>query len=71
MIQSLHISGFKLFRELTLPKLGQLNLFVGENNTGKSWRLSVCMQVGLLSSIFWRLHLAGTQAECVHGYLTG
>ena len=36
MIQSLHISGFKLFRELTLPKLGRLNLFVGENNTGKS-----------------------------------
>jgi predicted ATPase len=36
MIQSLHISGFKLFREITLPKLGRLNLFVGENNTGKS-----------------------------------
>src|SRR5271157_300240 len=36
MIQSLHISGFKLFREFTLPKLGRLNLFVGENNTGKS-----------------------------------
>jgi len=36
MIKSLHISGFKLFREMTLPKLGRLNLFVGENNTGKS-----------------------------------
>jgi len=35
-MQSLHISGFKLFREITLPKLGRLNLFVGENNTGKS-----------------------------------
>lgn len=36
MIESLHVAGFKLFRDLTLPKLGQLNLFVGENNTGKS-----------------------------------
>jgi predicted ATPase len=36
MIDSLHIAGFKLFRDLTLPKLGRLNLFVGENNTGKS-----------------------------------
>jgi energy-coupling factor transporter ATP-binding protein EcfA2 len=36
MIESLHISGFKLFRDITLPKLGRLNLFVGENNSGKS-----------------------------------
>jgi hypothetical protein len=36
MIPSLHISGFKLFRELDLPKLGSLNLFVGKNNTGKT-----------------------------------
>lgn len=36
MISSLHISGFKLFRDLDLPKLGSLNLFVGKNNTGKT-----------------------------------
>ncbi len=36
MIPSLHISGFKLFRDIDLPKLGSLNLFVGKNNTGKS-----------------------------------
>lgn len=36
MIDSLHIAGYKLFRDITLPKLGRLNLFVGENNTGKS-----------------------------------
>ena len=36
MIESLHIAGFKLFRDLTLPKLGRMNLFVGENNTGKT-----------------------------------
>jgi AAA15 family ATPase/GTPase len=36
MIPSLHITGFKLFRDLELPKLGSLNLFVGKNNTGKT-----------------------------------
>jgi hypothetical protein len=36
MIESFHVSGFKLFRDITLPKLGRLNLLVGENNTGKS-----------------------------------
>lgn len=36
MIGSFRIRGFKLFRDLTLPRLGRLNLFVGENNTGKS-----------------------------------
>jgi hypothetical protein len=41
MIPSLHISGFKLFRDLKLPKLGSLNLFVGKNNTGKTCLLEV------------------------------
>jgi hypothetical protein len=36
MIPSLRISGFKLFRDLALPNLGSLNLFVGKNNTGKT-----------------------------------
>ncbi|HTX37114.1 MAG TPA: ATP-binding protein [Bryobacteraceae bacterium] len=36
MVESLRIAGFKLFRDITLPRLGRLNLFVGENNTGKS-----------------------------------
>jgi hypothetical protein len=36
MIDSLHIAGYKLFRDLTIPTLGRMNLFVGENNTGKS-----------------------------------
>jgi hypothetical protein len=36
MIPSLRIAGFKLFRELNLPRLGSLNLFVGKNNTGKT-----------------------------------
>lgn len=36
MIPSLRISGFKLFRDLELPRLGGLNLFVGKNNCGKT-----------------------------------
>lgn len=36
MIQKLHISGFKCFRDLDLPQLGRINLFVGKNNSGKS-----------------------------------
>jgi len=36
MVESFHVSGFKLFRDITLPKLAWLNLLVGENNTGKS-----------------------------------
>ena len=36
MIESLHIAGFKLFRDTTLPKFGRLNLLLGENNSGKT-----------------------------------
>ena len=36
MIRSLHISGYRVFRDFNVPKLGRLNLFVGENNTGKT-----------------------------------
>jgi hypothetical protein len=36
MVESFHVAGFKLFRDIALPKLGRLNLLVGENNTGKS-----------------------------------
>jgi hypothetical protein len=36
MISSLNISGYKLFRDLDLPSLGGVNLFVGKNNTGKT-----------------------------------
>src|SRR5579862_5822060 len=36
MIESLHVAGFKLFRDIKLPRFGRLNLFLGENNSGKS-----------------------------------
>jgi predicted ATPase len=36
MLPSLHIQGFRCFRELTIERLGRVNLIVGKNNVGKS-----------------------------------
>ncbi len=36
MLNSLLIKNFRLFSELLIPKLGRVNLIVGENNSGKS-----------------------------------
>jgi AAA domain, putative AbiEii toxin, Type IV TA system/AAA domain len=36
MLPSLHIEGFRCFRELTIERLGRVNLIVGKNNVGKT-----------------------------------
>ncbi|OQX13360.1 MAG: hypothetical protein BWK73_12290 [Thiothrix lacustris] len=36
MLDSLHIKNFRCFEDLTIPSLGQVNLIVGKNNSGKS-----------------------------------
>ena len=36
MMKSLHIKNFKNFKELTIDRLGRVNLIVGKNNAGKS-----------------------------------
>jgi predicted ATPase len=36
MLPSLHIQGFRCFRELTIERLGRVNLIVGKNNVGKT-----------------------------------
>ncbi|WP_428264114.1 AAA family ATPase [Haliangium sp.] len=36
MLPSLHIQGFRCFRDLTIPHLGRVNLVVGKNNVGKT-----------------------------------
>lgn len=36
MLKELHISNYRLFDELTIPDLGQVNLIAGKNNTGKT-----------------------------------
>jgi hypothetical protein len=61
MIPSLHISGFKLFRELDLPRLGSLNLFVGKNNTGKTCLLEAVELYA--SSSPWDILRVGSRRE--------
>ncbi|EDN70755.1 conserved hypothetical protein [Beggiatoa sp. PS] len=36
MLDSLYIRNFRLFKELTIERLGRVNLFVGKNNAGKT-----------------------------------
>jgi AAA15 family ATPase/GTPase len=36
MLDSLHIQNYRLFRDLKINKLGQVNLIAGKNNTGKT-----------------------------------
>jgi hypothetical protein len=36
MLPSLYIQGFRCFRELTIERLGRVNLIVGKNNVGKT-----------------------------------
>jgi hypothetical protein len=62
MIESLHIAGYKLFRDLTLPKLGRMNLFVGENNTGKSCLLEAISIYGGWSPISDILQVASMRS---------
>jgi hypothetical protein len=63
MIESLHIAGFKLFRDLTLPRLGRLNLFLGENNTGKSCLLEAIGLYAGRSPIYDVLQTASLRSQ--------
>lgn len=36
MLEHLHIQNYRLFRDLRIDKLGQVNLIAGKNNTGKT-----------------------------------
>jgi hypothetical protein len=62
MIESLHITGFKAFRELTLQRLGILNLLVGENNTGKSCILEAVSLYAGNSPVGDVIRIAGARA---------
>ena len=41
MLDSLHIQNYRLFKDLKIDKLGQVNLIAGKNNTGKTALLEV------------------------------
>jgi AAA15 family ATPase/GTPase len=36
MLDHIHIENFRMFRELDIPKVGQVNLITGKNNAGKT-----------------------------------
>ena len=41
MLDSLHIQNYRLFKDLKIEKLGQVNLISGKNNSGKTALLEV------------------------------
>lgn len=43
MVNTFYISNFKGFKEIKIPELGNLNLIVGKNNSGKSTLLEALM----------------------------
>jgi hypothetical protein len=63
MIASLRVAGFKLFRDTTLPKLGNLNLFVGENNSGKSCLLEAINLYGGHAPVWDLVQTAAGRSE--------
>lgn len=56
MLDSLVIKNFRLFKDLTLPRLSRVNLLVGRNNTGKS-------------SLLEAIYLYGTNFENLYDLL--
>jgi len=43
MLESLYIKNFRLFKELTVERLGRVNLIVGKNNSGKTGLLEALL----------------------------
>ncbi|NUO01302.1 MAG: AAA family ATPase [Saprospiraceae bacterium] len=41
MLDHLVVQNYRLFKDLNIPKLGQVNLITGKNNAGKSTLLEV------------------------------
>jgi AAA15 family ATPase/GTPase len=55
MLNHLHIQNYRLFRDLQIDKLGQVNLIAGKNNTGKTalleaLKLLACNRVSQLNN---------------------
>ncbi len=36
LMPDIHVRGYRLFRDLRIPRLARVNLITGRNNTGKS-----------------------------------
>ncbi len=59
-LDSLHIQNYKLFKDLEIPKLGQVNLITGKNNTGKTILLEALRiwasegDASVVNNIIWK-----------------
>lgn len=59
-LDSLHIKNYKLFKDLEIPKLGQVNLITGKNNTGKTILLEALRiwasegDASVINNIIWK-----------------
>ena len=59
MIETLHIQNYRLFKDLTIAKLGQVNLIAGQNNSGKTALLEAIrifannMNVNIMANVIY------------------
>lgn len=54
MLTSLTIENFKCFQKLAIGRLGRVNLFVGESNSGKTAVLEALQYLQPLKGIDWK-----------------
>lgn len=69
MLTNLHISNFRSFRELRVPGLTRVNLFVGPNNAGKTSILEAAeiLSKGRVLSLWLSLQRRGEWAGVISG----
>jgi len=65
-MESFHIKNFKNFKELTIEKLGKVNLIVGKNNVGKSSLLEALSIYITNGEENWLRMLLADRGETIH-----
>ena len=68
MLDSLHIQNYRLFKDLKIDKLGQVNLIAGKNNTGKTALLEAIILGYEYSPVAFSFILASRNEFDINGY---
>ncbi|HID98866.1 MAG TPA: hypothetical protein EYP59_01080 [Thiotrichaceae bacterium] len=63
MLDSLYIKNFRLFKELSIKRLGRVNLIVGKNNSGKTGLLEALLLYASNASPDWINTLISERSE--------